>query len=1513
MSDNAFQSYVNEELPKRLNTAQESTELTEGKIPVSTGVGLEVQFVPASQIEGIGDSAYDVAVSAGFIGTEAEWIASLRGPAGPDIYAKAVTEGFEGTFEEFLTSMRGPEGPSSAALNIKDTLSESEFFELVYNEDVWDFNDAWFVSSPDETLLYVFIANPDQEAAERGVFIQTGDIRGPAGTGLVLRGEWIGPYLPSEGNLKGDTYGWNGALYTWMLGSNYADENDYDSYEWVQIVPAGPRGAKGDQGPQGLRGLQGETGEKGIQGDAYSPYAVVAVLEDASELPPVAEAKASEAYAVRKLVEEVEDFELYIFFPAQNRWVNLGSITDFKGEKGDTGETGSIGLTGLSAFEQAVVGGFEGTETEWLDSLVGKHMSIQGAFETQAELETELVNLAAGETYAVVETNSLYYIRDDKSLLLLGSFRGPKGLVGNTGLRGEFWNFKGSVATKSLLPVTAKSADIYFVESTVERVPTGSGFRDVIVPHNMFYFWDNETQTYTVLPDAMIKAPGSQGPKGDTGAAVYFKGVKPTFTEIEAIVLPEDQEAWLAEDTGHIHVYVAEHGVDELGEPIYLSAEWVDLGTHHGRNLKVDGVVDTLSLLEALVVAEQSTYGVRENNSLYIKLATGWVSLGTFKGEQGLKGERGYTGSALVVRGAKPSVIEIESIDVPENQEAWVAEDTGNLYLYVHNQWSNLGTHRGRDFKITGSVANASQLSSVVAPKEQDIYVTLNDSVLHSYVGGVWVNIGTHKGEKGDIGPQGPQGVQGVTGRVGNTGPRGATGATGPRGLQGLMGPQGLKGNPYTPFTIVKVLTDVAQLPAVGVSKATEAYVVKTGTGPDEVHELYVFATESNTWENLGSVNEFKGEKGDQGIQGEKGDIGASGSALTIRGFKPNQQAIEDILVPEDQEAWIDQESGNLWFYINDAWHNLGTHKGRNIRAWGAKATAAEITSIVGPEDQEAWISLDTGDLHMFIVDSWVNLGSHKGPKGDQGLSAFQVAKEGGYVGTEGQWLASLKGLRGDTGEKGDTGERGDDFQIIQTVATVELLPAATSVNRWKAVLVTDVGVYYNNNGSTWTYLGPIGHKGDTGIQGNTIRIMGEVETLPALDGLADGEGYILTGTTTVVDYNELDEPIETIIETKELYVANTGIQGFDGPFNIQGPRGATGPIGRVGPEGIPGQGITIKGDYATVEALLLANPATELGEAYTVGATSDKMLYIYMKEQGGVDIGYQLIGPISPGPMGPKGERGIQGIAGIRGQQGLRGEKGSRWIILPDDVSVPTGVYGTVDDWCLDKTGVVWYRDAVGWRIFVSLMDVPVPEVKSPDTAKKMVRHNLEWTELLVDEVVEPVENAQYVRVGDAAGRTQWAPYSLPEDVVKDLASDHADYAKSLVRANGQWAVGAPTITGLTAKTNYVIKDGSWSELDTYSLKTSTVSANVTINPVNQQCYTVNTSAARAITLADGPAGRSCVVVIVLTGGAVVPTFPGTKVKMNNSEALTLNAAKTVVTAFWDGSEWIVSKGVGY
>lgn len=60
-----------------------------------------------------------------------------------------------------------------------------------------------------------------------------------------------------------------------------------------------------------------------------------------------------------------------------------------------------------------------------------------------------------------------------------------------------------------------------------------------------------------------------------------------------------------------------------------------------------------------------------------------------------------------------------------------------------------------------------------------------------------------------------------------------------------------------------------------------------------------------------------------------------------------------------------------------------------------------------------------------------------QGKTGKDGLSAYQEAQKNGYSGTETEWLASLKGEPGTPGKDGKQGPAGKGFNIVKTYPSV--------------------------------------------------------------------------------------------------------------------------------------------------------------------------------------------------------------------------------------------------------------------------------------------------------------------------------------------------------------------------------------------------------------------------------------------------------------------------------------------
>jgi hypothetical protein len=90
----------------------------------------------------------------------------------------------------------------------------------------------------------------------------------------------------------------------------------------------------------------------------------------------------------------------------------------------------------------------------------------------------------------------------------------------------------------------------------------------------------------------------------------------------------------------------------------------------------------------------------------------------------------------------------------------------------------------------------------------------------------------------------------------------------------------------------------------------------------------------------------------------------------------------------------------------------------------------------------------------------------------------------------------------------------------------------------------------------------------------------------------------------------------------------------------------AAGPTGPIGSTGLPGQGLSIKGSYASEGALNTAQPTGALGDGYLVVSN------LYIWDGNSWENAGPIVGPTGPtgpsgGPTGPTGPVGLQGIPG--------------------------------------------------------------------------------------------------------------------------------------------------------------------------------------------------------------------------------------------------------------------------
>lgn len=140
----------------------------------------------------------------------------------------------------------------------------------------------------------------------------------------------------------------------------------------------------------------------------------------------------------------------------------------------------------------------------------------------------------------------------------------------------------------------------------------------------------------------------------------------------------------------------------------------------------------------------------------------------------------------------------------------------------------------------------------------------------------------------------------------------------------------------------------------------------------------------------------------------------------------------------------------------------------------------ADLATVVGLEQGDLAFVTSTGKAYPFSGTGF--------PTEDKGLeitgdSAYQLAKKAGFVGTEAEWLVTLKGakgdqgiqgVQGDTGLKGETGDQGDQG------------PAGTDGADGKSAytLATELGFVGSEADWILSLKGPQGIKGETGDVG---------------------------------------------------------------------------------------------------------------------------------------------------------------------------------------------------------------------------------------------------------------------------------------------------------------------------------------------------------------------------------------------------------------------------------------------
>lgn len=221
----------------------------------------------------------------------------------------------------------------------------------------------------------------------------------------------------------------------------------------------------------------------------------------------------------------------------------------------------------------------------------------------------------------------------------------------------------------------------------------------------------------------------------------------------------------------------------------------------------------------------------------------------------------------------------------------------------------------------------------------------------------------------------------------------------------------------------------------------------------------------------------------EQGYTGTEEDFGRM-LAEVPNAVKDAKQAVKDSKEVLQNPPKIVDGNWYIYDYVNDTYQDSG------INAVGDAFTIVKTYSSVQAMEDDynnpevkigQFVMIDTGDveneedsrLYLKGDTEWKFISDLSGAQGIQGLSAYQVAVQHGFEGTEAEWLISLKGEKGETGPKGDRGDTGEKG------ATGERGPQGLQGERGLQGVQGEQG-----EPGIQGPVGPKGEKGDQGEQG---------------------------------------------------------------------------------------------------------------------------------------------------------------------------------------------------------------------------------------------------------------------------------------------------------------------------------------------------------------------------------------------------------------------------------------------
>jgi collagen type VII alpha len=748
---------------------------------------------------------------------------------------------------------------------------------------------------------------------------------GPQGSQGEVGIQWQGEWESTTAYVYGDAVVYGDSSYFSLDVST--NEIPQGSVKWQIIALKGSQGETGLQGIQGAVGPQGVTGSTGAAGDLgptgstgdlgpTGPQGPIGL--DGAEGPTGSTGATGSSLNIRGSVNTEADLPLegnatndaFAVASTSNLYVWDGTSWNSAGQFiGDTGPTGSTGVagplgttgpTGATGLQGAVgttgdtgvqgptgstggTGAIGSTGPQGVQGDLGPtgpqgaNLTLKTSVATFGDLPTSSNALNDAR---IADQNGHLYFWNGSAWTDAGSFVGPQGSLGPTGPRGLPVNLIGPIDLIANLPISGnEDNDAY-----------------VVLEDSFVYIWDAELSQWNPIAQFTgdIGPQGDLGPTGPTGpqgTAIRLLGSLPTSGYLPATTASVTYVVTVANPGSGARYYVdgeltanlfmhrggtyvfSQSNASNASNKIYLSE------TKNGHHSAVGGVVD-FAYTDGVIYS-----GTAGTNGSLIFTVPETAPDTLYYVSEGASGLGGDSIAAIVVN---------------EVNDAYVAQDIGDLFVWSGSAWSNVGQIVGP----TGPTGAQGDLGPTG---------TTGDT-----------------GDQGDIGPQGlvgPQGLLGPQGDLGPTGPTGPTGATGPSGPQGVS------------LNVLGTVLTKTNLP--GGAAPSDAYYVQA--------EGSIYVWNGATWIFTGNYLGPIGSTGPAGTAGADGPTGPTGAQGGIGKFLTTSIQ-PDILTTEEGVAWFNTEDAKTYVLFNGVFVEVASG---NVGATGPQGLSGQF-----PLSQAWWFGV---------------------------------------------------------------------------------------------------------------------------------------------------------------------------------------------------------------------------------------------------------------------------------------------------------------------------------------------------------------------------------------------------------------------------------------------------------------------------------------------------------------------------------------------------------------------------